>query len=103
MGCESLGAHFNPDHEEHSGYGEHTMAGDLDEAVSDKSGVAQIWQETDRFDLYGTFNVIGRSMVIHKKSEADGNGARVACCVIGRTAPKKAAYNQGYSNGYGGY
>lgn len=85
MGCASLGGHFNPDNVAHGGYGK--MAGDLEQAAADKSGLAKIWQATDRFDLFGTFGVIGRSMVVHKKSDEEGAGPRIACCTIGLTAP----------------
>ena len=89
QGCASTGGHYNPagGNHVHGSYGGH--AGDLEQADADHSGVAKIWQETNRFDLYGTFNVVGRSMVVHKKSDEEGAGPRIACCTIGLTAPPK--------------
>ena len=58
-------------------------------AAANKQGVAYISEVNDRFDLFGTHSIIGRSLVIHKRSDdaKGGAGARIACCTIGLAAP----------------
>ena len=90
-GCGSTGGHLDFGAGGSSDYSE-KMTGDLKMAVADKSGVAVIEETNGAFDLFGTYSVIGRSLVIHKKSDdaKGGAGARIACCTIGHAAgPQK--------------
>ena len=94
-GCSSTGGHLDFGepvtlHGEGDGYGSgHNHTGDLQQAAANKQGVAYISESNDKFDLFGTHSIIGRSLVIHKRSDdaKGGAGARIACCTIGLAAP----------------
>ena len=92
-GCESAGAHFNPDGVDHGDL-ENGHVGDLGNIEADENGVAQIQITAKRIALTGENSIIGRSFVIHKdeddlgkggnaESKKTGNaGDRLACGVI---------------------
>lgn len=92
-GCESAGAHYNPDGVDH-GDVEQGHVGDLGNVTADDSGTASIKIVAKRIDLLGDRSVIGRSIVIHKDKDDLGKGGdaeslktgnagdRLACGVI---------------------
>jgi Cu-Zn family superoxide dismutase len=103
-GCSSLGAHFNPDKTTHGSYlnpNRPRHAGDMiNNIVSDNNGNVSIEYTDPMISLFDKkYNVIGRSVVIHKKSDDLGRGTgeslvtgnageRIACAVIGIAEPK---------------
>lgn len=93
-GCGSTGGHLDFGPGAAGGYGDsdYSFTGDLKQAAANKQGVAIIEEVNDRFDLFGTHSIIGRALVIHKRSDdaKGGAGARIACCTIGLAAgPQK--------------
>lgn len=92
-GCESAGAHYNPDNVDHgdikSGH-----IGDLGNIQAGKDGIANIKIKADRIDLIGKRSIIGRSIVVHEDTDDLGKGGdeeslktgnagdRLACGVI---------------------
>jgi Cu-Zn family superoxide dismutase len=99
QGCASLGAHFNPDNTTHGSYQypQHPRhAGDMiNNITSDAKGNVEFEYFDDKISIFqGKYNVIGRSIVIHKKPDDLGRGTgdslvtgnageRIACAVIG--------------------
>ncbi|APO13935.1 SOD [Plodia interpunctella granulovirus] len=96
-GCTSAGEHFNPHHRDHGGPNSaERHLGDLGNIYSRGEHVAT---PIDRIDpmisLYGPYNILGRSLVIHameddygrgsnELSKITGNaGSRLGCGVIG--------------------
>ena len=95
--CMGACAHFNPYDKNHGGpnsYERHV--GDLGNIYFDKKGICQINTNDNKIKLRGTkSNIIGRSLVIHEKSDDLGMGghedslttghagARITCAVIG--------------------
>ena len=89
-GCESAGAHYNPDGVEHGSL-EQGHVGDLGNIIADKSGTARFQIKAERVELS---DVVGRAIVIHadeddlgkggnEESLKTGNaGERVGCGVI---------------------
>ena len=89
-GCESAGAHYNPDGVEHGSL-EQGHVGDLGNITADKSGTARFQIKAERVELS---DVVGRAIVIHadeddlgkggdEESLKTGNaGERVGCGVI---------------------
>ena len=109
-GCTSAGGHYNPDGTDHGAAHDHASdrhAGDLAEVVANYQGRAVVEQTDMLVNLYGDDSVVGRAIVLHAHSDdlgrggdagsrANGNaGPRIACCVIGLTAPpqKEQSYN----------
>lgn len=89
-GCESAGAHYNPDGVEHGSL-QQGHVGDLGNIIADKSGTARFQIKAERVELS---DVVGRAIVIHadeddlgkggdEESLKTGNaGERVGCGVI---------------------
>jgi len=89
-GCESAGAHYNPDGVDHGSL-QQGHVGDLGNIVADKSGTARFQIKAERVELS---DVVGRAIVIHadeddlgkggdEESLKTGNaGERVGCGVI---------------------
>ena len=89
-GCESAGAHYNPDGVEHGGI-EQGHVGDLGNITADKSGTARFQLKAHRVELS---DIVGRAVVVHadeddlgkggnEESLKTGNaGKRVGCGVI---------------------
>ena len=89
-GCESAGAHYNPDGVEHGSL-EQGHVGDLGNIIADKSGTARFQIKAERVELS---DVVGRAIVIHAEEDDLGNGGneeslktgnageRVGCGVI---------------------
>ena len=76
-------------------------AGMLDNVVIDEDGNGKIEQISDRFDLFGSYSIIGRGIVYHKKPDG---GPSIACCTIGLAAPPKSYKSYGYGHaGHAGY
>jgi Cu-Zn family superoxide dismutase len=92
-GCESAGAHYNPDGVDHGDL-EQGHVGDLGNITADDSGIANIKIVAERIDLVGQRSIVGRSIVVHsdvddlgkggdEESLKTGNaGDRLACGVI---------------------
>ena len=95
--CGSSGMHFNPLNQTHGDINAIVRhVGDYGNVMSDNNGNI-IANFTDRVStLFGDFNVLGRTIVLHQDqddlglgnsttSKTTGNsGARIACGVIGR-------------------
>lgn len=92
-GCESAGAHYNPDGVDHGDISKGHV-GDLGNVVANNKGVADFIIKAPRVDLTGERSVVGRAIVIHsdvddlgkggdEESLKTGNaGDRLACGVI---------------------
>ncbi len=88
--ASSAGGHFNPKKMNH-GAPEAKMrhSGDLGNIEADANGMAKIDVEDRMLCLCGKGSIIGRSVVVHAKSDdltsqpAGNSGPRVACGVIG--------------------
>jgi len=89
-GCESAGAHYNPDGVEHGSL-EQGHVGDLGNITADKQGIARFQLKAHRVELS---DIVGRAIVVHadeddlgkggdEESLKTGNaGKRVGCGVI---------------------
>jgi Cu-Zn family superoxide dismutase len=92
-GCESMGAHYNPDGIDHGDI-EQGHVGDLGNITADENGTANFSIQANRVDLIGDRSVVGRGIVVHadpddlgkggdEESLKTGNaGDRLACGVI---------------------
>ena len=92
-GCDSAGAHYNPDNVNHGGL-DKGHVGDLENVVAGTNGVADFTIIAKRVDLFGDRSIIGRALVVHEdeddlgmggddESLKTGNaGKRLACGVI---------------------
>ena len=92
-GCESMGAHYNPDGNDH-GNEDSGHVGDLGNINAGNDGVAVVKKISKRIDLLGDRSIIGRGLVVHEdpddlgqgddaESLKTGNaGKRLACGVI---------------------
>ena len=92
-GCESAGAHYNPDGDDHGDL-EQGHVGDLGNITADDSGTADIKIVAERVDLTGERSVVGRAIVVHSDEDDLGKGGdeeslktgnagdRLACGVI---------------------
>lgn len=101
--CDAAGAHFNPHGNDHGGP-DHDVrhVGDLGNVRFDANGLAQIDFVDTHLALRGVDNILGRTLVLHEAEDDLGQGgveaslltgnagARVACGVIGITAPLEA-------------
>nr|AGS18812.1 superoxide dismutase [Pieris rapae granulovirus] len=95
-GCTSAGEHFNPFHKEHGGpHDEERHLGDLGNIYSVGGNATRVDIVDNMISLYGAYNILGRSLVVHtmkddygkgdnKSSKITGNaGGRLGCGVIG--------------------
>ena len=92
-GCESMGAHYNPDGVDHGHLGDGHV-GDLGNITADESGTAKFSIRADRVELIGDRSVVGRGIVVHANPDDFGKGGdeeslktgnagdRLACGVI---------------------
>jgi len=100
-GCTSTGAHYNPFGKTHGGpKDENRHVGDLGNVTAGADGVAKFEVTDNLIKLIGNNSVVGRTMVVHEKTDDLGKGgddeslktgnagARVGCGVIGLAAPK---------------
>jgi len=69
-GCESAGAHYNPDGVEHGSL-QQGHVGDLGNIIADKSGTARFQIKAERVELS---DVVGRAIVIHADEDDLGKG-----------------------------
>ena len=99
-GCKTAGPHYNPHNKTHGGpLDEVRHVGDLGNLDAKEDGVAHYEWEDHLIHLHGEFSVIGRSCVCHADVDDHGKGghelslttgnagARLACGVIGLSAP----------------
>lgn len=96
-GCITAGAHFNPQKKTHGGpQDENRHVGDLGNVDVPADGSGKFELQDHLIMIYGAENnVIGRSMVVHEKTDDLGRGGdeestktgnaggRLACGVIG--------------------
>jgi len=92
-GCESAGAHYNPDGTDHGDLAQGHV-GDLGNVLANNKGVADFIIKAPRVDLTGERSVVGRAIVIHSNKDDLGKGGdeeslktgnagdRLACGVI---------------------
>ena len=92
-GCESMGAHYNPDGVDHGHLGDGHV-GDLGNIEADETGKAEFSIRADRVELIGDRSVVGRGIVVHADEDDLGKGGdeeslktgnagdRLACGVI---------------------
>ncbi len=92
-GCESAGAHYNPDGVDHGDI-EKGHVGDLGNIEADSSGTAKVEIIAKRVDLIGDRSIVGRAIVVHADQDDLGKGGddeslktgnagdRLACGVI---------------------
>ena len=99
-GCKTAGPHWNPEGMTHGGPGKAVRHhGDLGNIEAGDDGKGTLSTSDDKIMLYGPNSIIGRSMVCHagvddlgeggnEESLKTGNaGGRIACGVIGTSAP----------------
>ena len=98
-GCESMGAHYNPDGVDHGDL-KRGHVGDLGNITADDNGTASFSIEANRLDLIGKRSVVGRGLVVHAERDDLGKGGdeeslktgnagdRLACGVITLRATK---------------
>ena len=97
-GCKSLCSHFNPFNVSHGDIKDNKMnrhVGDLGNIYANKKGVVKMTLYDNLIKLKGKCNIVGRSVVIHDKTDDLGKGGnkeslktgnagkRIACGVIG--------------------
>jgi Cu-Zn family superoxide dismutase len=96
--ASSAGPHLNPTNAEHGDpQGAAHHAGDMPNAKSDASGMAEVNAHVSGLTLGdgGANDVVGKAVVVHEKADdyksqpAGNSGARVACGVV--TAATQAA------------
>jgi len=92
-GCESAGAHYNPDGIDHGDL-EQGHVGDLGNIKANDQGIANFSIVSKRVDLTGDRSIVGRAAVIHADEDDLGQGGdeeslktgnagdRLACGVI---------------------
>lgn len=100
--CSELGDHYNPFNKTHGGRTAKDMFGNANRHVGDMgniivkpNGTCEFGYEDDLINVSGTYNVLGRSIVIHEnkddlglghneESKKNGNsGKRIAYGIIG--------------------
>lgn len=103
--CIKAGSHFNPLNKNHGSYlfdRKNRHAGDLiNNITTNNKGEVYLFFEDDLISLFPCkFNIIGRSIVLHEKSDDLGRGknseslktgnagGRIACVVIGLDKPE---------------
>jgi len=88
-GCESAGAHYNPDGVDHGDL-DKGHVGDLGNISADDSGVAEFTIVAKRVDLTGERSVVGRSIVIHKDQDDLGKGGDAESLKTGNAGDRLA-------------
>merc|ERR1712166_278396 len=95
-GCVTAGPHYNPFGMTHGGPGKEIRhVGDLGNVQADAEGNGKYEASDSMIHLFGAYSVVGRSCVLHSKTDDLGEGgdaeslktgnagARIACGVIG--------------------
>ena len=98
-GCTTAGPHYNPQKNTHAGPEDEVRhVGDLGNVLGEADGSGRYERLDQLVQLHGPFSVVGRSCVLHKKTDDLGRGgneeslktgnagARIACGVIGLRA-----------------
>ena len=105
-GCDSAGAHYNPEGVDHGGLQEGHV-GDLGNIIADKSGTSRFQIKAERVNL---LDVVGRAIVVHADEDDLGKGGdeeslktgnagdRVGCGVIRLREVVEEEYNRGVSD-----
>ena len=105
-GCDSAGAHYNPEGVDHGGLQEGHV-GDLGNIIADKSGVSRFQIKAERVNLS---DVVGRAIVVHADEDDLGKGGdeeslktgnagdRLGCGVIRLREVVEENYNRGVSD-----
>ena len=94
--CLSSGPHFNPKNVTHGNINDAIRhVGDYGNVISDNKGVISVTFVDKVSKLSGPFSILGRTIVLHEKSDDMGKGAsplsatsgnagaRITCGVIG--------------------
>ena len=93
QGCESAGAHYNPDGVDHGDL-EDGHVGDLGNIEANEDGIAEFSFPAKRVELIGERSIVGRAVVVHSDEDDLGKGGdaeslktgnagdRLACGVI---------------------
>jgi Cu-Zn family superoxide dismutase len=94
-GCESAGEHYNPTRRNHGGPNDiNSHVGDLGNVDANIKGVSKVDIIDHKISLIGRYSVIGRSLVVHvrtddlgtgynRESKQTGNsGGRLACGTV---------------------
>ena len=88
-GCESMGAHYNPDGDDH-GNEDSGHVGDLGNINAGDDGVATVYKVSKRIDLMGDRSVVGRGIVVHKDPDDLGQGNNAESLKTGNAGDRLA-------------
>ncbi len=90
-GCNSAGEHYNPFWKMHGGpKDENRHVGDLGNIEADANKIAQGEMTDKLIKLYGKYNVLGRSMMVHDHEDDLGRGWHPATYVTGNAGGRIA-------------
>lgn len=88
-GCDSAGAHFNPEGVEHGDLQEGHV-GDMGNVTANEDGVAQINITAPRISLSGEQSIVGRAIVIHSDKDDLGMGGDAESIKTGNAGERAA-------------
>lgn len=97
-GCTSCCDHYNPFNKLHGGPNDKERhVGDLGNLVANKSGNIKMSFTDKLIKLRGKYNIIGRSVVLHKDEDDLGKGANKESLITGNAGKRIACGIIGYS------